>query len=118
MALASATPIMVHDYTGNYFMPLIGSLHQVDRSDERQFRNDYTSDHGYNVAESNAAELQSSDAYNTGHQDVSSYGDYGGGQSDLGGIYNYQHTIPVSEHVEVTKPIAVPVYKDIGKSRY
>ncbi|KAK0084387.1 hypothetical protein PV325_007115 [Microctonus aethiopoides] len=27
---------------------------------------------------------------------------------------NHVHSVPVSEHVEVTKPVAVPVYKEIG----
>lgn len=75
-----------------------------------------------------------SDSSEQGH-DFSSYGGHGGGgdggsQEQYGGGYggsheayvsghdgehNHVHTIPVSEHVEVTKPVAVPVYKQIGK---
>ena len=94
---------MVNDYGVNYFMPIIGS-YQVDRSDEHQY-SDFSNDPG----------LQSVDDYNTGHQDVSSYDDYGNENSHLGQNYNFEQTIPVSRHIEVTKPIAVPVYKDIGK---
>lgn len=30
---------------------------------------------------------------------------------------HYVHSVPVSEHVEVTRPVAVPVYKEIGNSK-
>ena len=46
------------------------------------------------------------------------------GQHDLGGGFEHQeqhvghyvHSVPVSEHVEVSRPVAVPVYKEIGNS--
>lgn len=34
---------------------------------------------------------------------------------DFHGDNNHVHSVPISEHVEVTKPISVPVYKEIGK---
>ncbi|XP_063976434.1 E3 ubiquitin-protein ligase RNF12-B-like [Diachasmimorpha longicaudata] len=41
-----------------------------------------------------------------------------GGHEDIGGhdfhVDNHIHSVPISEHVEVTKPITVPVYKEIG----
>jgi len=62
------------------------------------------------------------------HQDLSSYGSYssfrnrGDFHTDLDQGFkgsNVQHTIaqtmPISEHVEVTKPVPVPVVKNIGK---
>ncbi|EZA57104.1 hypothetical protein DMN91_007199 [Ooceraea biroi] len=61
------------------------------------------------------------------HQDLSSYGLYSsyGNAADFHGKLNHgfseahiQHTlaqsVPISEHVEVTKPVAVPVIKNIG----
>lgn len=53
------------------------------------------------------------------HQDLSSYGGFGGGH--LGGHgggweQQYAHAVPISEHVEVSKPVAVPIYKNIGES--
>lgn len=38
-------------------------------------------------------------------------------QQHGGGQPHYVHSVPVSEHVEVTKPVAVPVYKEIGNSK-
>lgn len=60
------------------------------------------------------------------HQDLSSYGSFSsyGSAADLHlghglNAGNVQHTfaqsVPISEHVEVTKPVAVPVIKNIGK---
>lgn len=60
------------------------------------------------------------------HQDLSSYGSYSsfGNNGELHidldqEFKGNQHTIssvPISEHVEVTKPVAVPVIKNIGKT--
>lgn len=61
------------------------------------------------------------------HQDVSSYGSYssfgndGEFHLDLDQEFkgnNIQHavSVPISEHVEITKPVAVPVVKNIGKT--
>lgn len=65
--------------------------------------------------------------FDGGHQDFSSIGGGHGGGFDGGyggddgghGVsldsgHNHVHSVPVSEHVEVTKPVAVPVYKHIG----
>lgn len=65
--------------------------------------------------------LESSSGLDSGHQDFSSGGGYEAGSDEgshgisLDSGHNYVHSVPVSEHVEVTKPIAVPVYKHIGK---
>jgi len=66
--------------------------------------------------------LESSGGLEGGHQDFSSGGGFDGGHGgddgghglSLDGGHNYVHSVPVSEHVEVTKPVAVPVYKHIG----
>lgn len=72
--------------------------------------------------------IESSGGFEGGHQDYSSGfdsghgggfdaghgGDDGGHGISLDGGHNYVHSVPVSEHVEVTKPVAVPVYKHIG----
>jgi len=66
--------------------------------------------------------LESGDGLDGGHQDFSSSGGFDGGHGgDDGGHglsldsgHNYVQSVPVSEHVEVTKPVAVPVYKHIG----
>lgn len=57
------------------------------------------------------------------HQNFPSYGSFSsyGSAGDLHELNNGndQHTfaqsVPISEHVEVTKPVAVPVVKNIGK---
>lgn len=60
------------------------------------------------------------------HQDLSSYGSFSsygsGGDLHIGNglnTGNIQHTlvqpVQISEHVEITKPMAVPVIKNIGK---
>lgn len=67
--------------------------------------------------------------YGTGHgvelvgHGLSGYGSYGGGDGDgIGhGLYeghvqhHYAPAIPVSQHVEITKPVPVPVVKNVGK---
>lgn len=66
--------------------------------------------------------LESSGGYDGGHDFSSSGGgfegshggDDGGQGLSLDGGHNYVHSVPVSEHVEVTKPVAVPVYKHVG----
>lgn len=51
-----------------------------------------------------------------GHDNGGGHGDEGAGHGvNLGGGDSYVHSVPVSEHVEVTRPVAVPVYKEIGK---
>lgn len=73
-------------------------------------------------------------SYGNIHQDISSYGSYdssyGGGGHGFNsgldhGLYegHAQHhygvqTVPISEHVEITKPVPVPVVKNIGKFVY
>lgn len=69
-------------------------------------------------------------SYGNIHQDISSYGSYdsyGGGGHGFNsgldhGLYegHAQHhygvqTVPISEHVEITKPVPIPVVKNIGK---
>lgn len=73
-------------------------------------------------AGSTGGHLESGGGLDGGHQDFSSGGGFDGGHGgDDGGHglsldsgHNYVQSVPVSEHVEVTKPIAVPVYKHIG----
>lgn len=63
------------------------------------------------------------------HQDPSSYGSFSsngnGGDLHMGHMghgfntdnvqHSFAQSVPISEHVEVTKPVAVPVVKNIGK---
>lgn len=66
-----------------------------------------------------------------GLKDLSSYGSYSSygaiGNLQVGSgnglnVQNVQHTlaksVPISEHVEVTKPLVVPIVKNIGKIGY
>lgn len=54
------------------------------------------------------------------HDSLGGYGSYGGGGFDHGLHGHVQHhyapAVPVSEHVEITKPVPVPVIKNVGKS--
>lgn len=48
------------------------------------------------------------------------YDSYGGGGGDHGFYgeqvqHQYAPAVPVSEHVEITKPIPIPVVKNVGK---
>ena len=64
--------------------------------------------------------------YGTGHgvelvgHGLAGYGSYGGG-GVAHGLYeghvqhHYAPAIPVSQHVEITKPVPVPVVKNVGK---
>lgn len=84
---------------------------------------DYSGGHGSGGFEASAGPLESGGGHlDGGHQDYSSFGGYGGHGGDDGGHgisldggHNFVHSVPISEHVEVTKPIAVPVVKEIGK---
>lgn len=85
---------------------------------------DYGSSYGGGgYSASSSAHLDSSGDLDSSHQDFSSGGGYDAGHGgddgsqgiSLDGGHNYVHSVPVSEHVEVTKPVAVPVYKHIGK---
>lgn len=51
-----------------------------------------------------------------GGESYSNYGGHYGGGYD-GGNVQHQHaqTISLGEHIEITRPVAVPVYKNIGK---
>lgn len=60
------------------------------------------------------------------HQDLSSYGYSSYGNTDFNAGFNhgfsdsdtqnmFSQSVPVSEHVEVTNPVVVPVIKNIGK---
>lgn len=84
---------------------------------------------GFDSAASAGGHLESGGGFDGGHQDYSSGGGFdaghgggfdaghggdGGHGISLDGGHNYVHSVPVSEHVEVTKPVAVPVYKHIG----
>jgi len=87
---------------------------------------DYGSDHGGDFSGGSSGHLESSSGLDSSHQDFSSGGGYDSGHgSDDGGHgisldsgHNYVHSVPVSEHVEVTKPVAIPVYKHIGEYSY
>lgn len=52
-----------------------------------------------------------SDAYGS----LADYGHLGLESMIQGKIQQHSNAIPISEHVEVTRPVAVPIYKDIGK---
>ena len=60
--------------------------------------------------------------YSGGLHDVSGYGSYGyGGGGIEHGVHgghvqhHYAQAVPVSEHVEITKPVPIPVIKNVGK---
>ncbi|XP_011494549.1 PREDICTED: uncharacterized protein LOC105359618 [Ceratosolen solmsi marchali] len=59
-------------------------------------------------------------AYTKFNSDSHDYGDEAESEYDKSleqqhvGEHQYVQSIPVSEHVEVTKPVAIPVYKEIG----
>lgn len=144
MSLAAAAPVIVDQDGRHYMMQIFRIQHTIDRSDQEisgtsgsgydggygnsyggsYGGSDYGGGHGDGgFSASSSGHLESSSGLDSGHQDFSSGGGYDAGHgSDDGshGIsldsgHNYVHSVPVSEHVEVTKPVAVPVYKHIGK---
>lgn len=143
MSLAAAAPIIVDQDGRHYMMQIFKIQPTIDRSDQEisgtsgsgydsnygssyggsYSGSDYGSSHGGDFSAGTSEHLESSSGLDSGHQDFSSGGGYDGGHgSDDGshGIsldsgHNYVHSVPVSEHVEVTKPVAIPVYKHIGK---
>ena len=136
LSLAAATPITVAQYRGHFYIPFFRQLQQIERSDSYPSASEnggYSSevtggDHNDFSSDDSQSHIESSNSgFDDGHQDYSSFtgfnnyhggedGSHGGGYVDHGD--NYVHTFPVSEHVEVTKPVAVPVYKEIGTFSY
>lgn len=138
LSVAAATPITIAQYGGHYFIPYYNhmqqmqqQIQQIERSDNYPaatesggYGSDLTGGENHDFSSDNSASHvhPSSSGFDGGHEDYSSFdfsklhggddGSHGGGYIDHGD--NYVHSVPVSEHVEVTKPIAVPVYKDIG----
>lgn len=77
----------------------------------------YDSGHGMELGHVSGGGLYDSlSSYGSG------YGSYGGGGYDHGlhgghVQHHYAPAVPVSEHIEVTKPIPIPVVKNVGKFR-
>lgn len=130
--MAAAYPITITEFAGRYYLPFFNNYQKIERSDSYAAATE-NGDYGGGDVTGTEAHYLSGD--NTGvhvepsgyegQQDYSSYSDFGnyhGGNDDSSHGFedhgnNYVHSVPVSEHVEVTKPIAIPVYKDIGKLR-
>lgn len=131
VSLAAATPVIVNQEEPFTTMQLYAHF-AIDRSDQDisdtsgygggYGGGDYGGHGGSGYDASSGGHLESSGGFDGGHQDFSSGGgDFGGHGGDDGGHgisldagQNYVHSVPVSEHVEVTKPVAIPVYKHIG----
>jgi len=136
VSLSAATPVFVGE-DGQYVMQVFSIQPAIDRSDQEisgtsgssgyggsgYGGGDYGGGHEGGGFDAGAGgHLQSSGGFDGGHQDFSSGGGFDGGHGGddsghgiaLDGGHNYVHSVPVSEHVEVTKPVAVPVYKHIG----
>lgn len=146
MSMAAAMPTIVSQDDGRYMLQLFSSQHAIDRSDQDisgtsgsggygggYGGGDYGSSGGFGGGHegggfdaSAGGHLESSGGFDGGHQDFSSGGGFDGGHGgddsghgiSLDGGQNYVHSVPVSEHVEVTKPVAIPVYKHIGNVIY
>lgn len=135
VSLAAAAPINVGQDNGHYIMQIFRIQPAIDRSDQEisgtsgsggyggYGGGDYGGGHEEGGFDASASgHLESSGGLDGGHQDFSSGGGFDGGHGgddsghgiSLDGGHNYVHSVPVSEHVEVTKPIAIPVYKHIG----
>lgn len=142
VSLAAAKPVIVQD-AGHYMMHIFAP-YPIDRSDQESVATsggsgygggygDFSSGHGGGGGFDGGAggHLESSGGqFDGGHQDFSSIGGGHGGGFDggyggddgghgghgisLDGGHNHVHSVPVSEHIEVTKPVAVPVYKHVG----
>ncbi|KAL2723037.1 glycine-rich protein DC91-like [Vespula maculifrons] len=133
LSLAAAAPVIVDQrYNHEDLMRIVRHLQNIKRSDHESFGSsgdggsygggDYSGGHGGGGFEASAGQFESGGGHlDGGHQDYSSFGGYGGHGGDEGshgisldGGHNFVHSVPVSEHVEVTKPVAVPVVKEIG----
>lgn len=144
LSLATAVPVFVTQDDMNYMMHIFGAYYPIDRSDQEGVSTSSGGNYGTSgyaggdlggsygdggLDNGSGGHLESSgDQYNGGHQDrftpiSSSYtsgfdaghgGDDGGHAVSLEGNHNYVHSVPISEHIEVTKPVAVPVYKHVG----
>lgn len=146
VSLVTATPVIVDQDGRHYTMQIFKIQDAIDRSDQAVSGtsgsgydggyggsygggyggsyggSDYGGDHGSGgFSPSSSGHLESSNGFESSHQDFSSGGGYDAGGDDsshgisLDSGHNYVHSVPVSEHIEVTKPVAVPVYKHIGK---
>lgn len=134
--------MIVNQDGGYYTLQLFNVQHAIDRSDQEiagtsggsGYGGGYGGSYGGGYGggdfgghsgggyDGGSSGLESSGGLDGGHQDFSSGGGFDGGQGgDDGGHgisldsgHNYVHSVPVSEHVEVTKPVAIPVYKHVG----
>lgn len=126
-------PLRVPYYRPTYFT--VYQNNQVDRSDQdtyglvnptesNTFNGDYNS---FNALEPHQEE--SNDASASSERELSNFHDFDYAQSndDLphvrqGSFFKNDpsniYSTPISEHVEVTKPVGVPSYKDIGNSYF
>lgn len=129
--MAAAAPITITEFGGRYYLPYFNNYQRIERSDSYPaatetggYGSDITGTESHDYSSDNVgAHVEPSGSGYEGQQDYSSYSDFGnfnGGNDDSHSFIdhgnNYVHSVPVSEHVEVTKPIAIPVYKDIGES--
>lgn len=132
---ATASPLTMYLFTSNgrqFTWPSSSQWSQIERSDqttqatspEGYNNNDYGNNNqgGFqpslsNLDNENTNDYNNYDNYNH-DSSSSSYGSYDNNNQNLESGQasdNHIHTIPVSEHVQVTKPVVVPVYKNIGE---
>lgn len=130
LSMVAASPITITEFQGRYYLPFFNNYPNIERSDSyaaasetEGYNDDITTgtDPHYLSGDNSGGHIETSGSGYEGQHDYSSYTDYGnyhGSNSNPHGLEdhgnNYVHSVPVSEHVEVTKPIAIPVYKDIG----
>ncbi|XP_066585108.1 uncharacterized protein [Prorops nasuta] len=131
VSLVSAVPIIVDQSGNQYYIQAFRHFpYAIERSDQDSLatadsevghESDYGAEQGGGI-ESTGAHFQSTIHQYQGGQHDFSPSTYGGGYGEDSGSHgisfenehNTVHSVPVSEHVEVTKPIPVPVYKEIG----
>ncbi|XP_043466218.1 uncharacterized protein LOC122501052 [Leptopilina heterotoma] len=130
VSMVAASPITITEFQGRYYLPFFNNYQNIERSDSyaaatetEGYNDDVTgTDPHYFSGENSGGQIETSGGGGyEGQHDYSSYADYGNYHGSNGNPHgledhgnNYVHSVPVSEHVEVTKPIAIPVYKDIG----
>ncbi|XP_011301106.1 protein SEY1 [Fopius arisanus] len=118
MVWTEAAPVtMMLSDNGEYISPIQGQWSRIARSDRSSLGGDYGGgDYG-----AQGGFEPSTGHLGDGEHDFSQYGQFtheAQDSHDLGGhdfhVDNHVHSVPISEHVEVTKPITIPVYKEIG----
>ncbi|XP_034951543.1 uncharacterized protein [Chelonus insularis] len=130
---APITVLFTDQYGRHFAMPFYGQQTPIERSDNLQAQATEYNSGSYGHQYEGGFE-PSSGHIGGDHQDYSTYKAFDhashednsqlhedfdhGNQEGLHGDGfsgdNHVHSVPVSEHVEVTKPVAVPVYKEIG----